>query len=432
VGETLYDGAEAEPVVRAVGAGERDTVPGEPEPWHAPLRRALLSGGISAAQHDAIRRGLGQPPDSSCAEESARCVAAWSLAAAELVAEAGHRTVEDLARAARAVRDRLDPAGAEARYLARYERRSFRMWTDGEGLHHAELVSDDVSAAWLRSIIDSALRPRRGGPRFVDPAERERAKTLLEDSRTNAQLAHDLIMDLVRAGALAVPEQVYGTRQAGVRLVRVIDSDGAPGAGFFEDDPALVPAGVSEQQACAGGVVPVTVDRTGRPLDVGREQRLYTAKQRIALAVRDGGCRWPGCDRPPAYCEAHHIDHWHADQGRTDVDRGVLLCRFHHMQLHSSGWRIARNTSNIVDDGSTGSGSTGSGSTGDGGAGIEGAGDGRAGDGRAGDGRAGAGQAGEFVLHDPGGGATPMPPRIELRYAWANTGPPRQRFRLVA
>jgi hypothetical protein len=466
VGESLYDTAGMSAPAADVGVhkGETETTD-EVEsagPWHAPLGAALMNGALTAAQHDAIFRGLGQPPEHDCAQlpdlrggqpatdTGHDCVranlenaAAWAVAAERLVAEAAWRTVEDLARAARAVRDRLDPEGAEARYLARYEARSFRMWTDREGLHRVSLVCDDVSAAWLRSVRDAALRPRRGGPRFVDPAERIRAEELAADPRSNEQLEFDLFMDLVRAGALADAGAVCGTRQAGVRLVQVVDCDsirgvdtrgvdtrsvdaqaagsrgasaqraGARNAGRFEDDPAVVPAGVVAQQACASGIVPVTIDRAGRPLDVGREQRLYTSRQRIALAVRDGGCRWPGCDRPPAYCEAHHIDEWQKDQGCTDLDRGVLLCRFHHMQLHANSWRITR---------------TGDGTSARDGTGV-GFGDGDAGSGLG----LGLGpDSGCFMLHDPDGRAIPMRPRLELRYAWGDLGPPRQRFRLVA
>lgn len=49
--------------------------------------------------------------------------------------------------------------------------------------------------------------------------------------------------------------------------------------------------------------------------------------------LRDGGCLWPGCDRPAHVTEAHHIDPW-AGGGATDCDRGILLCRFHHLTLH--------------------------------------------------------------------------------------------------
>ncbi|MCS0499617.1 HNH endonuclease signature motif containing protein, partial [Protaetiibacter mangrovi] len=68
--------------------------------------------------------------------------------------------------------------------------------------------------------------------------------------------------------------------------------------------------------------------------------RLFTEKQRTAMAARDGGCLM--CGRPPSWCEAHHIDHWDEHAGRTDIDSGVLLCRFCHLNIHNNRWRIRR------------------------------------------------------------------------------------------
>src|SRR5690606_18856004 len=65
----------------------------------------------------------------------------------------------------------------------------------------------------------------------------------------------------------------------------------------------------------------------------------------------DGGCLWPGCDRPPAFTEAHHTRQWKRDGGRTDVADGVLLCRFHHLQLHNNGWEIRREPGSDVGEG---------------------------------------------------------------------------------
>ncbi|RGE20084.1 HNH endonuclease signature motif containing protein [Leucobacter sp. wl10] len=387
IGESLYD------VPGDPSGLESTDESAEQAPWHAPLGRALLEGVISTAQHDAILRGLGEPPQRDGERATSDDHAAWALAAEQLIAEASERTVEELAKAARFLRDRLDPVGAEERFLARYEARSFRMWTDREGRACGSLVFDDLSATWVRSVLNAALRPRRGGPRFVDPAERARAEELAADPRTNEQLAFDLLLDVLRAGSLADAESVYGARQPGVRLVQVVDAPlsgddrheaESAGAAYAEDEVEALPAWVARQQACTVGTIPVTVDRGGNPLNLGRTTRLFTPAQRLALAIRDGGCRWRACDRPASYCEAHHIDPWSSGHGRTDIDRGVLLCRFHHMQLHHGGWRITR-------DGTD-----------------------------------------DFVLHDPGGGQVPLPTRVELRYAWAGIDPPPRRFTLAA
>ena len=78
-------------------------------------------------------------------------------------------------------------------------------------------------------------------------------------------------------------------------------------------------------------------------LNLGRARRLFTGAVRRALILRDGGCAFPGCDRPHRWCDGHHLRAW-ADGGTTDLDNGVLLCRFHHRQIHHSGWDVRLGT----------------------------------------------------------------------------------------
>lgn len=91
--------------------------------------------------------------------------------------------------------------------------------------------------------------------------------------------------------------------------------------------------------ACDCGLIPMVLDAASEPLDVGRKQRLVTPAIRRALEVRDGGCRFPGCDRPLAWCDAHHLKHW-VHGGHTGLDNMILLCRRHHVLVHECGWRI--------------------------------------------------------------------------------------------
>jgi len=381
LGTSLLEGASVSVQPEETPTNASPTSPPTRQPWHAPLSAALLHDGISSAQHDAILRGLGAPPDDSSETHDA-----WATAAEQLIDEARDRTVDELRTTARAARDALDPEGAIRRFSERYERRSFRMWMDQDGVEHGHFTFDDEGAAWMRTVRDAALRPRRGGPRFVDSAERERAEELTADPRTDDQLGYDLFMDVLRSGALADADSVFGTRQPGVRVVQVVDrSDGGTMTAYTEDGGYALPAQAVARRMCETGRVEVSVDSCGNPLDVGREHRLFTPKQRIALAARDGGCLWKGCDRPASYCEAHHIDEWHADGGRTDIDRGILLCRHHHMQLHHNGWRITR------------------------------------------EGRS------EFLLHPPGGEPPiPLRPRLGRRLTLADLDPPPKRFRPAA
>ncbi|MET3805039.1 hypothetical protein ABIB25_002039 [Nakamurella sp. UYEF19] len=76
----------------------------------------------------------------------------------------------------------------------------------------------------------------------------------------------------------------------------------------------------------------------GEPLRVGRRTRKISAGLRRALRVRDGGCQFPGCHRR-RHLEAHHVVHW-KNGGGTDLDNLVLVCRFHHMQVHEGGFTV--------------------------------------------------------------------------------------------
>jgi len=80
-------------------------------------------------------------------------------------------------------------------------------------------------------------------------------------------------------------------------------------------------------------------------LDLGRTVRTATADQWRMLRLRDRGCTWPGCDRPPGWCQAHHITWWEHG-GRTDIDGLTLLCNHHHHRIHDGGWKLER-----LDDG---------------------------------------------------------------------------------
>jgi len=90
---------------------------------------------------------------------------------------------------------------------------------------------------------------------------------------------------------------------------------------------------------CDAQITPIVLGAQSEPLDVGREKRCATLAQRRAVTVRDGGCAHPGCDRPPSWCEIHHIVHW-VHGGETNLDNLMMLCWTHHRMLHRSGWHI--------------------------------------------------------------------------------------------
>ncbi|GED97537.1 HNH endonuclease signature motif containing protein [Gordonia crocea] len=101
-----------------------------------------------------------------------------------------------------------------------------------------------------------------------------------------------------------------------------------------------VSAETAREIACGCTEVTALLTADSVPLDAKRTQRFVTGALRKALEARDGGCQFPGCGRPPAWCEGHHIKHW-ADGGETNLKNTVLLCPLHHhTYIHGKGWNI--------------------------------------------------------------------------------------------
>ena len=80
--------------------------------------------------------------------------------------------------------------------------------------------------------------------------------------------------------------------------------------------------------ACESGTVQLDFDESGRPLYLGREQRPFSKRQRIALGAAQGSCMFGDCDRPPSWCEAHHAKHWKRDHGVTNILDGAS-CKYY-------------------------------------------------------------------------------------------------------
>jgi hypothetical protein len=99
------------------------------------------------------------------------------------------------------------------------------------------------------------------------------------------------------------------------------------------DDAGRLSADDARRVACDASVSRVITAGRTVPLEIGRRSALVPAALRRAVAVRDGGCRFPGCDRPPGWCDAHHVVHW-AEGGQTALHNLVLLCRPHHRMVH--------------------------------------------------------------------------------------------------
>ena len=312
-------------------------------PWQAPIAAAVAEGVLSVECGDALRRGLGSPTE-LIAPEVLRGLAQL------LIDEKADLSADRLLKAARLERDLVDFDGIRARQQDLYNRGGIRFFPKPDGMWQLTGQVDPESAAVLSTALDPYTSPRRGGPRFTDPAEIARAQAIIDDPRTTERLALDGLLELVKLGAGLDPQKMHPKLRTLVKLITIVPAGepvegragGGAGFGILEANGEPVPAATVEHSLCEGDSIEILMTPDGAPLNLGRTARLYTQRQREVLAARDGGCLWPGCDRPPAFTEAHHTRHWKRDRGKTDVDDGCLLCRFHHMQLHNNGWEIER------------------------------------------------------------------------------------------
>ncbi|HEX4444516.1 MAG TPA: DUF222 domain-containing protein [Galbitalea sp.] len=338
------------------GPAPTDPVPSDPVPTHpvftypvltdgaqppvSPLAAATVTGDISLAAADAIRKGLGKP-DAAITMDRLR------LAEATLLRDAGKISPEALLKLARVARSELDLEAVARGQKKRAQLRYVRTWQRDGMSGGSWSIPDEDGGADIYTALKLMLASRTGGPRFPqtdeagNPIRKSAAQIQLEDTRTFEQVAADGFVQVFQNGLRVDPSIVPG---AGRAPVRVIVTDKVlmerRGTASLEGSLSKITVEKLEEYLCEGGQVGVLFDENGNLIDVGREQRLFTKRQRTGLAVRDGGCRYPGCDKPPSWTEAHHILQWARDHGRTDIINAILLCRYHHMLIHELGAEI--------------------------------------------------------------------------------------------
>ncbi len=186
---------------------------------------------------------------------------------------------------------------AEAAALARLERRAhqrrgFAMSRPSDGLVRLSGRLDLEAAATVQAALDPLRKPTPG------------------DDRTPEQVRADALVDICRP-TLREPSQVVVT-------VAFDPLAQALGVGETDTGQRLSPE-IVRRVACDALILPVMLGGSSQVLDMGRTRRLVTGALRRALHVRDRGCAFPDCDRPPRWCDAHHVLPW-TKGGTTSLD----------------------------------------------------------------------------------------------------------------
>ncbi|WP_313404383.1 DUF222 domain-containing protein [Aeromicrobium sp.] len=302
------------------------------------VKKALAKPGMSTAKAAIVTGALDElPADLTKAQRD--------QVETELVEAAQAMTADQLTRKAKRAIETLDVKRAddiENKRLQREEhaqRQLSEFWIgrpdEQTGLVKFGGRTDALTADMLRTVIESKTSPRK---RALAEAEKTGVETSpVEDRRdmTPPEKAGEAFAEIIRH----LPSDSFGNH-GGVNaaLVVTIDEKALRGetdrAGVTEFGTSIS-AGELRMIACGAGILPAVLDGSSVPLDVGRTKRFHTQKQRIALGQRDQGCAYPGCDRPPGWCESHHATRW-SDGGHTTVDDGVLLCGFHHRHVHQT------------------------------------------------------------------------------------------------
>jgi len=157
-----------------------------------------------------------------------------------------------------------------------------------------------------------------------------------EDMRTSAQRRADALGEICRQWLDRGDRPTVGGERPHIAVTVGLDAlRTGSGVGEF-DHVRAVDIDTVLRLSCDASVTRVVLSADSEPLDVGRKTPVVPSGMRRALVIRDRHCRFPGCDRPPSFCDAHHIVHW-SKGGPTALWNLSLLCRRHHRLIHDHG-----------------------------------------------------------------------------------------------
>ncbi len=335
---------------RLVAVGQatsrRASFTGAPLPARHPhVAEALEAGTLCVAAADVIRRFLDRIAPGPARDD---------IEAAEqlLVDRAPIVGIDGLTRLIKHLEAHLDPDGVKPREDELRARRSLAVWEDAAGMINLRGAFDPANGAPIKlaieSLVGAELRRARDAKRPFGEAPRDENSDgpttpidpLIDEDRTIAQLNADALADIARL-SLSSADAPAVLRSA-VVVTRIDAEAFQSGRGHATIDGVDQPvsAATAHEVAASAGVAPLLLTGKGEVLDLGRAARLFSTAQKVALAERDGGCAWPGCERPPSHAQAHHIKWWKRDGGRTDLENGIMLCSHHHHRVHQDAWGI--------------------------------------------------------------------------------------------
>lgn len=290
--------------------------------------------------------------------------------------------LQRIKQAARREAARRDAAALDRIRTRTLSERSIRMISDNCGA--ADLISthDAVhAAAAMTSLTNAAMKLRRAGDqrsldqlradialhRMLGNPDHAFGHPVSKPSRGLAEPADEQVATSLPTdrsslgGSFARPSQQSSVRgessgAAGVEVVIHASAaeleailQGQPGSGGELDGHGPLP-----QSALADALTKTTGPLRSkvrwhladRVPESNPERYNPCAELDRWIRHRDRRCRFPGCNRPAAFCDLDHRDPFAPDDpsgGRTTAANLHALCRHHHRLKHRGGWTIRRN-----------------------------------------------------------------------------------------
>ncbi|WP_020575877.1 HNH endonuclease signature motif containing protein [Actinopolymorpha alba] len=291
------------------------------------VQLALNAGEISADHARVIAKAIRDLPKEAGQETRAE-------AEQVLVEHARVFDPKDLAGLGRAVLNAVDPDLADkvlAKKLAEEEAKAARQSElslyddpDGSGTHIRGKL-DPIAADRFRTAIEPLSKPLPTTADGLDP-------------RSPAQRRGDAFDELVRRYLDSGASPSQGGEKPHI-VVTITDEDlvNGTGLGRLLRTGTYVSARTVQEWACDAKVSWFGIRDGEVALSDGT--RFFTGRLRKLLELRDRGCAFPGCDRPPAWCHGHHVQSW-LNGGPTTVANGALLCGYHHRLIHQGTWKV--------------------------------------------------------------------------------------------
>ena len=308
--------------------------------------RAWAVGDLNGEQAEVIATAVTGLPDSVGCEER-------TVAQRELLDAADRFNLNDLKRVANHILEVIDPEGADAHLSSKLDaeekrswlKTSFSMHSAGDGMMRGRFIMPKVQAGMLKTALEGLASPRRNSPAIYDrDGEHSEAAngTLTHDQKLGRALCE--LVEHLPTDAMPQHGGLAASITVNVDLQKLHDLIGTATLSTGDE----MSASQARRFACNANLIPMVLDGDSRILDLGVAQRIYNRYQRIALAKRDQGCCWKGCDRPPAWCESHHLV-WHSRGGPTTIANGALFCFYHHHLLHEGEWDARMGADGVVE-----------------------------------------------------------------------------------